>query len=89
MTDIEKVIQGLEVCLQDDGCTPCPYYRKENDYFCGVTDIMRDALDIIKEQREEIESLRQTCQSMMEGIVVTASNKKKLPYLPGSNVQWT
>lgn len=55
MADIEKVIQGIEVCLQDDGCVPCPYYRKGNDYFCGVTDIMRDALELLKEQQEEVE----------------------------------
>lgn len=50
MADLEKVIQGIENCLQDDGCTACPYYRRGNDYFCGVTDIMRDALELLKEQ---------------------------------------
>lgn len=50
MADREKVIQGLEVCLLDEGCSPCPYFRRGNDYFCGVTDIMRDALSLLKEQ---------------------------------------
>lgn len=51
MANIEKVIKGIEICLQDDGCTRCPYHRKGNDYFCGITDIMRDALELLKEQR--------------------------------------
>ena len=52
MTDREKVIKGLEMCIKDIECTGCPY---ENDCFAQDgnpfgTSMMRDALALIKEQ---------------------------------------
>lgn len=51
MTDREKVIEGLEVCIPlDEGekCpTECPYHR---DVCAGYSQVMRDALALLKEQ---------------------------------------
>lgn len=33
--------------------------------------LVRDAISLLKEQQEEIENLKQTAQSMMEGIVIS------------------
>ena len=46
MADIEKVTRGIEACLNDNSCTRCPYYKHDNSYFCGVTDLMHDALEL-------------------------------------------
>ena len=90
MPDREKVIKGLE-CLadvHDENCIGCGYIGIGIYPVC-VRTVARDALALLKEQQDEIETLKQTCQSMMEGIVVTSSNKKRIPHLPSSNVQWT
>ena len=65
--DIEKVIKGIDICLQRFHCgEDCPYY---NDAKSGCMEQLReDALALLKEQQEEIENLKQTAQSMMEGV---------------------
>lgn len=58
MADIEKVIKGLECCQMVYECKPyekCPY---SNGLECGDCDINRlhyDALELLKEQQEEVE----------------------------------
>ena len=51
MPDREKVIKGLEVCISLDEGENCPkefpYYR---DVCCGYSQVMRDALALLKEQ---------------------------------------
>lgn len=60
MTDMENVIAGLTM-LAD---------RKNDDTCEGLKccKIAEDAIALLKEQEEEIENLKQTAQSMMEGI---------------------
>ena len=69
MTDREKVIKAIETHISTDdsvGCNDCTY---ENDGWC-MTRILTDALALLKEDQEEIENLKQTAQSMMEGQVI-------------------
>ena len=53
MIDREKVIKGLEICLEDEYCNGCPY---EENCFDPDTDnpwgsyLKRDALALLKEQ---------------------------------------
>ena len=51
MPDREKVIKALEVCIpldEGENCpTECPYYR---DVCYGSSQMMRDALTLLKEQ---------------------------------------
>jgi hypothetical protein len=64
--DRENVIKGLHYCTHTDGveCPNCPYWKDDD---CVET-LNADVLTILKEQEEEIENLKQTAQSMMEGI---------------------
>jgi len=71
--DREKVITGLELCtnISPDGCLMlCPYKDEKDETFSGFCEqvLKQDALSLLKEQQEEIENLKQTCQSMMEGV---------------------
>ena len=58
MTDREKVIKGLECCLDNDGCytcDKCPYAatdeeRKHVGWNCHEADLQKDALELLKEQ---------------------------------------
>lgn len=57
MDDFEKVTRGLEACVGDlllMQCSNCPY---QTDKSRCVTTLMRDALALLKEQEEKIESL--------------------------------
>ena len=51
MPDREKVIKGLEVCIPldegEDCPKECPYYQ---DLCTGYSQVMRDALALLKEQ---------------------------------------
>ena len=93
MPDREKVIKGLEYHLKElsvgKTCFECPYCGNNP---CEIH-LITDALALLKEQEEEIENLKQTAQSMMEGICLLkeqeAREKNRLPYSPDSNVQWT
>ena len=59
MADYEKVVKGLEYCIPlDEGekCpTGCPYYR---DLCFGYGQLMRDALTLLKEQEEQLQTER-------------------------------
>ena len=57
----EKIIKGLNCCLQDD-CEECPYYEEEAyafecDGICHRKDMMQDALLMLEaqEQRHRLE----------------------------------
>jgi len=69
MADIEKVIKGLECCSahKANRCdsNTCPYWESE---VCCIDEMLDDAHTLLKEQEEEIENLKQTAQSMMEGV---------------------
>lgn len=60
MTDLEKVIKGLEVStsIEDSESCPkeCPYYQ---DVCYGYDQLMRDALTLLKEQQKLIDDITQ------------------------------
>lgn len=63
--DKEKVIKGLECCNQvEDGCEACPYY---NDFNGCMLELREDALALIKEQQERIETLESLRRIEHEG----------------------
>ena len=65
MVDREKVVNGIQ-CRLELKCNECPY--TSDDDVCDDCDgLFRDVLELLKEKEEEIENLKQTCQSMMEG----------------------
>ena len=55
MTDMEKVIKGLEICMKEIECTGCPYedecFDIMNDRQVGES-MMRDAIAMLKEQEQ-------------------------------------
>ena len=65
MADIKRTTEGLKHCLAryDDGlCDDCPYMGEiDRSYMIPMKCkeiIMRDALELLKEQQAEIERLR-------------------------------
>ncbi len=70
MPDGEKVIKGLEMCLADECCNGCPY--EENCFDPDIDNpwgsfVMRDALVLLKEQQERIETLESLRRIEQEG----------------------
>lgn len=47
MPDLEKVIQGLSACAEEDGCDRCPY-----EYIGCRATLAEDAIALLKEQEE-------------------------------------
>lgn len=87
MNDMEKAAKGLECCYASfpklKGCPVCPYEKNcYHDRACD--DLLRDTLALLKEQKEEIENLKQTCQSMMEGAYLLKEQEAVKPV----NVRW-
>lgn len=61
MIDREKVIKALEVCSSIPEGEECPKecpYRGQDMYCIGSAGLMLDALDLLKEQEEEIRQLK-------------------------------
>ena len=53
MPDREKVMKGLECCIDinaESSCRECPYYNHER---CDPDDVLRDALALLKEQEAQ------------------------------------
>ena len=65
MLDSEKVMKGLECCADrtDRKCQICPYDSPDNIY-C-VSDITRDALELLKEQEAVEPILKRKGKSKM------------------------
>lgn len=87
MIDMEKVKKALERCLICDiSVVATPEAQKaylECEYtvglYCGQKRVLRDALALLNEQREEIENLKQTAQSMMEGVCLLKEQEPVKP----------
>lgn len=65
VTDLEKIINGLECIAQIPNavsCGECAYFRPFDDDpergWCDHVAIATDALDMMREQRKEIKSFR-------------------------------
>ena len=69
MADVEKVIKGLESCLNNDcHMGKCPYCEfVGNEYVCLENFLMRDALELLKEQQKRIEMLESLRRIEQEG----------------------
>ena len=55
MNNIEKVIKALEQCTStEEQCNGqnCPYFVSD-DYGCEMLDMKKDALELLKEHKEE------------------------------------
>ena len=61
MSDLEKVVQALEICASREPgkytCDKCPYETRVDGDGCEVN-LMLDAMDLLKEQEAEIRQLR-------------------------------
>jgi hypothetical protein len=72
MTDREKVIRGLRYCLERSQekvhCGDCPYWIDDFESGCHVYDMMRDALALIKEQKERIKHLLETGKILSDAL---------------------
>lgn len=78
MVDFKKVIKGFRQCTlpyfadeYETQCHECPYYNPDLSVKDCTDALKNDVMELLKEQHEQIESLKQTAQSMMEGIVVS------------------
>lgn len=69
MIDRKKVIKALEVCssipYEEECPKECPY-RGQDMYCIGSAGLMLDALDLLKEQEKEIESLNVALENVSQ-----------------------
>ena len=73
--EMAKIISGLETCASNDKtCFDCPY----NKEVC-TTSLCNEVLALLNEQEEEIENLKQTAQSMMEGVCLLKKQEAVKP----------
>ena len=71
MADIDKVIKGLESCIGHCAMKRCPYFTESCEAFagCNGNQIMVDALELLKEQQQSIENMKDII-SLMENDVI-------------------
>ena len=58
MTDIEKVIKGLECCNNRNDCKQCPYATEYDPNLDCLDKTRADAIELLKEQQAEIKRLK-------------------------------
>ena len=63
MTNIEKVINGLEHCISEGDCRGCPYFKVilDSKIICPCRE---DALTLLKEQNERIKLLEHQLETL-------------------------
>lgn len=84
MPDREKVIKGIR-CRLELKCNECPY-TYDDDVCDDCDSLFRDVLELLKEKEEEIENLKQTCQSMTEGAYLLKEQDVKIgKWIPVTN----
>ena len=71
MADIEKVIKGLQAHADGYGyrsrhCNDmdCPY--RYGDESCDIEEMCRDALELLKEQKEEISNYKEIAENLLQ-----------------------
>jgi len=87
MTDLEKVIKGLECCsleperLKDCRYRGCPYSdlegKGEFENFDCVAALSRDALSLVKEQESELIRLREKAENV---VLKSSVNMQRFKY---------
>ena len=63
--DREKVIKTLEYCVLSYDCRPCEYWMEFDDTGCQI---MKDALALLKEQKEQINNRDESLEKAREEI---------------------
>ena len=80
MTDIEKIIKGLECHRIDDNhrinCSDCPYYIDDDNHIRCVNDVHNDAVVLIKRQRQMYWNLEHDWRMLREKLS-TQTNAQK------------
>ena len=77
MEDIDKITKAYEACKNSFNrkCSECPYDK--DCYHDGFhARFVKDAIEMLKLQQLDIQSMRDTMQSMIEGVCVFAGNKQ-------------
>lgn len=65
--DMEKVIKELNDCLENQHIS---FMDGVGDIYAVSEETIRKVIALLKEQQGEIENLKHTAQSMMEGMVM-------------------
>ena len=72
MANIEKVVKGIECCMRVI-CpinNDCPYYRTSDSKQTCREHLVADALKLLKEQKEQIETLKENFAHLSATIAV-------------------
>ena len=93
LIDKEKVIKGLKCAIGIRGrknCDDCPY---DNDFNCiGCDIVMRDALELLKEQKPVIEALKcdlnETLAVLGKQPDIVRCNECKYCEYPNAEKEW-
>ena len=85
MPDREKVIKGLEYCVSSNDCRPCEYWMEFDNAGCQI---MKDALELLKDQQNVISGLKVIndglCEAVTEQKQIVRCNDCK----HGQNEEW-
>jgi len=58
MADRDKVIEGIETCLNEKACVKCPYCSPDVEHNCGRC-LFEDALELLKAQQPRVMTLEE------------------------------
>jgi len=88
MSDIEKVMKGLECCFEDFAndwrdCNECPYQatkeeRKVVDWQCHWRELLDDALVLLREQEERRKQVDEALSKLSELQQVPTEDHRKV-----------
>jgi len=82
MSDIEKVVKGLECCMTGDGvvpnCEECPYTMVGNNTCDSVAALFGDALALLKAQEPKVMTLDEARTALHNDSIVWIELKDKL-----------
>ena len=77
--DREKVIKGLEICMNDNGHFDCPYYKEGQ--ICDINSMLCDALELLKEQPRWIPVTERLPKSMANKVIVYLQHDDLVPQI--------
>ena len=96
MPDREKVVKGIEMHIYKKFCSEngndCPYYSNHSESRSCVSEMLIDALALLKEQQEQIDKLLEESASnaeMAEGMKELLKEQDPVPAeLEGGGSSW-